>query len=237
MNLDAFPARIALTALVAAVLIGAAVYANRRLDPFGPQTAQAVTASAPAPETWSSAPPGMPRPAALAPTPQKAAALKTPVLAPDADLLKARERARKAQEKQEAARRLAPLVAAIPTPAAEMIDQGGARELPSATAQNATIRPPETVSARLNAINPAAAALYFPARARERGIGGQAVVDCAISAAGTVSDCRVVFEEPRQMGFGAAAERLARESGGRPASLDGEPVDGGRARRTVTFRP
>jgi len=48
----------------------------------------------------------------------------------------------------------------------------------------------------------------YPAEARARGIGGRAMIDCAILPSGQVTDCKIAQELPEGQGFGAAALSL-----------------------------
>lgn len=79
-------------------------------------------------------------------------------------------------------------------------------------------------------------ARYYPERAQELGIGGSATVECAVSAAGSLS-CDVTAEEPIGYGFGEAALRVARTFRVAPAMVDGVPSDGGRIRQTLRWLP
>lgn len=48
---------------------------------------------------------------------------------------------------------------------------------------------------------------YYPARARDEEISGQARIQCAVTADGRFTDCGVVSESPAGMGFGEASVR------------------------------
>src|SRR5579884_4048256 len=52
-------------------------------------------------------------------------------------------------------------------------------------------------------------ARLYPEEAMRRNIGGDVVVSCAISEAGTLTDCVTTQEEPKDLGFGEATIRLA----------------------------
>ncbi len=66
----------------------------------------------------------------------------------------------------------------------------------------------------------------FPQRALDRGVGGSASVECAMTPSGKPEDCRVVSEEPSGMGFGAAAVRIVQRGQLSPRTVDsGQPGD------------
>jgi len=46
---------------------------------------------------------------------------------------------------------------------------------------------------------------YYPRNAQNRNVEGRAVIDCAVTDAGTLSDCKMVSEQPSSFGFGDAA--------------------------------
>lgn len=75
---------------------------------------------------------------------------------------------------------------------------------------------------------------YYPPRARAANVEGHAVLDCAVSIAGELS-CAVAQESPEGWGFGAAAQRIAREHVMVPAMRDGQAVQA-RYRMRVPFR-
>ncbi len=50
---------------------------------------------------------------------------------------------------------------------------------------------------------------YYPERAQERNLGGEAVLDCSINADHTLSRCQIVEETPAGYGFGDSALGLA----------------------------
>jgi hypothetical protein len=53
-------------------------------------------------------------------------------------------------------------------------------------------------------------ATAYPKRARETHASGHATVDCAFTSQQRLTSCRVLSEEPKGLGFGGAAEALAR---------------------------
>ncbi|HRO04993.1 MAG TPA: TonB family protein, partial [Terricaulis sp.] len=64
---------------------------------------------------------------------------------------------------------------------------------------------------------------FYPARARERGVEGEVLLDCAVSAQGAL-DCAVARETLAGWGFGEAAQRIAAEHRMVPATREGQPV-------------
>lgn len=78
----------------------------------------------------------------------------------------------------------------------------------------------------------------YPERAAARGIDAIATVrlSCALMPSGSLTDCRVVGEDPVGMGFGSAALSAARRSRVTPATVDGAAV-GARVEWNVRFRP
>lgn len=67
-------------------------------------------------------------------------------------------------------------------------------------------------------------ARFYPARAMALGMEGEVVLDCLVSNQGALS-CAVARETPAGWGFGAAAQRIAREHRMVPALVDGQPVE------------
>ena len=78
-------------------------------------------------------------------------------------------------------------------------------------------------------------ARYYPDRAQRLGVPGQATIDCAVSDAGGLEDCRVATESPKDDGFGNAALKMAGDFRMRPMTRDGVPLAGGRIRIPIRF--
>lgn len=64
----------------------------------------------------------------------------------------------------------------------------------------------------------------WPKDALQRGIGGQAVISCAVSVQGALHDCRVVTESPVGSGFGLAAIALTPQLLMKPGMRGGKPM-------------
>lgn len=74
-----------------------------------------------------------------------------------------------------------------------------------------------------------------PARVVRERVAGGAVLDCRVTSAGGLADCKVGAEAPQGYGFGAAALRLAGQYRVAARTATGEPTAGGRVRAPVTF--
>jgi protein TonB len=72
---------------------------------------------------------------------------------------------------------------------------------------------------------PSGLTVYYPRRALNRGIEGEAALTCVVSVTGHL-DCAVVSETPTGWGFGEAAIRIARDHRMVPAMRDGIAVEG-----------
>ena len=79
-------------------------------------------------------------------------------------------------------------------------------------------------------------ARYYPDRAQRLERSGRATITCQVRANGTVTNCRIVSEDPPDMGFGDAAVRLSRLFKMRPQTRDGSPVEGASVTIPIAFR-
>ncbi|HEX7759592.1 MAG TPA: TonB family protein [Caulobacteraceae bacterium] len=53
--------------------------------------------------------------------------------------------------------------------------------------------------------------LAYPAKARDKKVGGHAALDCHFNGQGRLAGCSVIVEDPKGFGFGSAAKALARD--------------------------
>ena len=108
---------------------------------------------------------------------------------------------------------------------------GGYAAWASTPAQKPTIVAPDWSS------RPSGADLarLYPAQAKAQGLGGVAVMQCGVTAAGTLSGCALLSETPKGAGFGAATLQMASLFQMKPKSVDGKPVAGGIVRIPVKY--
>lgn len=104
----------------------------------------------------------------------------------------------------------------------------GTGETPSAPA---VIRNPTWIA------KPTAAqmARAYPQRALEEGVSGRAVIQCAVTVSGALSNCSVVSETPGGKGFAGAGLRLSRYFRMSPRTVDGRPVEGALVSVPISF--
>jgi TonB family protein len=76
---------------------------------------------------------------------------------------------------------------------------------------------------------------YYPAGAALYAVPARVVVDCEITAQGATADCKVVSEDPPEVGFGEASLMVARHFRFKPKTIDGRPVGGAHVKVPVNF--
>ena len=77
---------------------------------------------------------------------------------------------------------------------------------------------------------------YYPIRAGNLGLQGQATIDCTVGAGGRLRACRVDQESPSGAGFGKASLELAPHLQIRTTTLSGEPAVGRRLQVPIRWR-
>lgn len=76
----------------------------------------------------------------------------------------------------------------------------------------------------------------WPIEALKRGQGGKAVIQCRLSTAGVLFDCKAISESPAGAGFGNAAIALTPQLLMKPATLNGVPVIAEGIRIPINFQ-
>src|SRR6185436_5170694 len=75
----------------------------------------------------------------------------------------------------------------------------------------------------------------YPAKARQKKLGGTVTLDCRIEKDGHLSVCHAMKEAPENLGFAAAAKGLAKSFVGPTENAKGESIVGDHAQVQVTF--
>lgn len=95
--------------------------------------------------------------------------------------------------------------------------------------------PADTHADWLKQPSPDALMSVWPRPAVYYGEGGRAVIGCTVTVQGLLRDCRVLFEDPVESGFGPAALQLSSQFMMKPAMRDGRPVES-LARIPIVFK-
>ena len=77
----------------------------------------------------------------------------------------------------------------------------------------------------------------YPAKAATERKDGAATMSCRVMRDGGLSACWIVAEVPPGYGFGQAAIALSKLLKGKPATLNGQPIDGAEIRFALGFDP
>jgi len=80
-------------------------------------------------------------------------------------------------------------------------------------------------------------ASVYPSAALHRGVGAQVVLSCSATADGSMSNCKLLSEQPAGLGFGEAALKLASDFKLSKTTSDGRSVEGMTMRLPIRFPP
>lgn len=78
-------------------------------------------------------------------------------------------------------------------------------------------------------------ARFYPDREMRMQTEGKAVLNCQVTASGSVTGCKVASLTPAGSGFGDAALKLSRYFVMSPRTVDGQPVEGGQVSIPISF--
>jgi len=94
-----------------------------------------------------------------------------------------------------------------------------------------------TISYWYDAPTYAEVAATYPARARTQKAGGHVTLNCSLKKDARLGDCDIAMEEPRGLGFGEAARKLASRFKGPLTLQDGKSTKGLDTQVPITFAP
>jgi TonB family protein len=77
---------------------------------------------------------------------------------------------------------------------------------------------------------------YYPPAARAAGVEGYVMLSCISKGDGSLSDCRVTEETPKDKGFGKASLRAAHLFRMDLKTQDGEPIEGVRVNIPIRWK-